>query len=135
MVPRSVKIFVSIHIGITLMGLAAHMKLHPVWESLFFWWASPLSFFSLLVIPVLYVRPVTVAWGVLFNAMTVAIGTIGMSYYFLLTFESPVTFYRLILESTLVPIFILWTKLLLSYFIFVKVSPLKVGPQVEGCLE
>ena len=134
MVPRSVTVLIAIHVGISLPGLAAHMKLHPVQESLFFWWASPFSFFSLLVIPVLYGRAATVAWGVLFNGMTVVIGTIGMTYYSLLTFEGPLTLLRFTTESTLPQVLLLWTKLPLSYFIFRKVSPLKVDSQGDACL-
>ena len=135
MLPRSVKILIAVHVAITLVGLLAHMKLHPVTKSLFFWWASPVSIFSLVVIPVLFARPATVAWGFLFNAMTVAIGTITMSYFSLLTFEAPFTLYRLLTESTLLKIFFLWAKLPVAYSILVIMKPLKIVRPREGCLE
>ena len=133
MIPRRVKVLILIHVAISLIGLMAHMRLHPVTKSLFFWWASPVSFFSIFVIPVLYARPATVAWGYVFNAMTVAIGTITMFYYFLLTFEGPVTFYRLVAESTLPKILFLWSKLLVAYFILMTMRPRRVAGQTEGC--
>lgn len=135
MIPRSAKILIAVHIAITLVGLPAHMKLHPVTKSLFFWWATPVCVFSLFVIPVLYARPATVAWGFLFNAMTVAIGTITMSYFSLLTFEAPFTLYRLLTESTILKVFFLWAKLPVGYFILIKMKPLKSVRPREGCLE
>jgi len=135
MIPRSVKILILVHIGITMIGLSAHMILHPVGKSLFFWWASPVGFFSLLVVPVLYARPATMVWGYLFNAMTVAIGTIAMFYYFLMAFEPPVTLFRIVTESTLPKIFFLWTKLLVAHFALVAMRPLMHVDQIEGCTE
>lgn len=135
MIPRSVKILIAVHIVITLVGLLAHMKLHPVTKSLFFWWATPVSVFSLLVIPVLYARPATAAWGFLFNTMSVAIGTIAMLYFSLLTFGAPFTLYRLAMESTILKVFFLWTKLPVGYFILIKMKPLKSVRLREGCLE
>ena len=38
-------------------------NLHPVTESLYFFWASPVTVFSVIVIPVLLARPSTVGWG------------------------------------------------------------------------
>lgn len=133
--PRSVKILILIHVALSLIGLTAHLKLHPVTKSLFFWWAAPVDIFSLLVIPVLFARPATVSWGYLFNAMTVAIGTIAMFYYFLQAFEPPVTFYRIMVESTLPKILFLWTKLLIAQFILVAMRPLMHVGQIEGCME
>lgn len=135
MLPRSVKILIVVHIAISLLGLLAHINLHPVGKSLFFWWASPVSVFSLIVIPALYARPATVAWGFLFNAMTVVIGTIAMSYFSLLTFDAPITLYRLATESTLLKVFFLWIKLPVAYFILIKMKPLKIVRPREGCLE
>lgn len=135
MVPRSVTVLIAIHGGISLPALAAHMILHPLQESLFFWWASPFSFFSLPVIPILYGRVATVAWGVLFDGMTVVIGTIGMAYCFLLTFEGLLALLGGISKFILPKIILFWTKLSLFYFIFCKVSPLKVDLLGYGCLE
>ncbi len=121
--------------GITLAGVFIHLKLHPPWESLYYFWASPLSVFSLIVIPVLYSRPATSAWGFMLNAVTVLIGTTGMSYYSLLYFERPFTLYRIITESTLPAIFILWARLPVAYLILVKMQSRRVPLRQRGCVE
>ncbi len=132
MIPRTVKILLVVHIVITGIGLMAHMKLHPVTKSLFFWLASPISLFSLIVIPVLYARPATVAWGFLLNGMTVAIGTITMVYFSLLTFEGPFTLPKLFKETTLFQVLFLWAKLPVAYFILVAMKSLKPAREQKG---
>ena len=135
MVPGSVRILIFIHMCISLTGMLAHLNQHPVGKSLYFLWASPLSAFSLIVIPVLYYRPSTVKWGFMLNAGTVLIGTIGMSYYSLLNTEAPLTLYKLIFESALPAILILWTKLPIAFMILKKMKLLIVPQQTRECLE
>jgi hypothetical protein len=115
--------------------MLTHLSLHPVDKSLYFLWASPLSAFSLIVIPVLYYRPSTVKWGFMLNAGTLLIGTIGMSYYSLLNTEAPITLHKLFLESTLPGILILWIKLPVAFLILGKMKPLIVPHHTRGCLE
>jgi hypothetical protein len=115
--------------------MLAHVNQHPFGKSLYFLWASPTSAFSLIVIPVLYYRPLTVKWGFMLNAGTVLIGTIGMSYYSLLTTEPPFTLYKLLFETMLPAILILLTKLPLSYFILKNMKPLIVPRHIRGCKE
>jgi hypothetical protein len=135
MVPGSVRFFIFIHICISLGGMLVHMELHPAGKSLYFLWASPVSAFSLFVLPFLYCRPSTVGWGFMLNAGTVLIGTIGMSYYSLLNLERPLTLYKALFESALPGIVILWTKLPVSYFILKKMKPQKLPQRVRGCIE
>jgi hypothetical protein len=135
MVPGSVRILIVIHMCISLTGVLAHLNQHPVGKSLYFLWASPLSAFSLIVIPVLYYRPSTVKWGFMFNAGTVLIGTIGMAYYSLLNTEAPITVYKILLESTLPAVLILWSKLPVAFMILEKMKPLIVTQHIRGCLE
>ena len=97
-----------------------HLNLHPPADSLYFIWASPFSAFSLFVITYLYCRPSTVSWGFLLNAGAVITGTIGMSYYSLITFEMPLTLYNIFFESTIPAILVLWTKIPISIFILKK---------------
>ncbi len=135
MVPGAVRLLIVIHMGISLGGLLIHMKLHPVEKSLYFLWASPVSAFSLIVIPLLYSRPSTVRWGFMFNAGTVLTGTIGMSYYALLALEGPVTVQYVLFESALPGVLILWTKLPVSYFILKKMDPPVISDRERGCAE
>jgi hypothetical protein len=135
MTSLSARFLILIHIGISLGGVLIHLKAHPLEKSLYFWLASPVSAFSLLVIPFLYARPSTAAWGFMFNALTVLMGTIGMSYYYFLNHEGPFTLYRVITESTLPPIIILWMKVPVAYLILNKMKPQKVSRRVGGCAE
>jgi hypothetical protein len=134
MTPRIVRIMVLVHIGISLGGMFIHLKLHPPGNSLYFWWASPVSVFSLIVIPVLYCRPSTAAWGFMFNAGTILIGTVGMFYYSVLTVERPLTLYNVFLESALPGIFIAWIKLPVSLVILRKMRPLQTVQRGRGCV-
>ncbi len=106
---------------LSLGGLLIHMKIHPVNKSLYFLWASPVNIFSFIVLPILFIRPSTVAWGFIFNAFTVGIGTIGMAYFSVLTFEPPFSLFRLLSESTLPAIVILWAKIPLAMLILQKI--------------
>jgi hypothetical protein len=69
------------------------------------------------------------------NAATVLMGTIGMSYYFLLNFEGPLTLSRIIMESTLPGILILWSKVPIAYFILLKMKPETSSRLERGCVE
>ena len=114
MLSRKVTFFIFVHMVISLIGLLRHVKLHPVDQSLYFWWASPINVISLFVLPCLFARPATVAWGYLLNSFIVAIGTIGMAYFTLLSFEGPLTPQKILFASTLPYILILWLKVPLA---------------------
>ncbi len=133
MVPQRVRFYIFLHVCISLGGILIHMKHHPVGESLFYLWAAVISVFSLLVITLLYCRPSTVAWGFLLNAGAVIAGTIGMSYFTLLNPVVPFTLPKLLLESSLPGIVVLWTKIPISYVILKKMKPLKVSTRTRGC--
>jgi hypothetical protein len=112
-----------------------HLKFHSPFKSLYFWWASPVNAVSLIIIPVLYSRSSTIRWGFMFNAAAVLIGTIGMSYYSLLNLERPLTVYRIIIESTLPNILILWSKIPIAYLILLEMQPQKESLHKRGCVE
>ena len=135
MIPRLVKFLVPVHMGISLLGLVIHLQVHPLSRSLYFWWAAPVSFFSLAVLPVLFLQGKTVGWGYLLNACAVAIGTIGMGYFSLLTFEPPLTMHRLFSESTLPNILLLWIKLPLAHLILRHMRPQPLLTRERGCAE
>lgn len=132
MISRQVKLFILIHICISLAGLAIHLTLHPVDKSIYYWWASPVNAFSLFVITFLYVRPSTVAWGFMLNAFTVLIGTLTMSYYSLLTLERPLTLYLVLTKSPLAGIIVLWIKVPVAYYILVMMKTGKKSDPEPG---
>lgn len=117
MASQKTKFFILLYICVSLAGLVIHLKLHSPTKSLYFWWASPVNIFSLVVIPYLFVHPRTVPWGYLFNAFTIVIGTIGMGYFSLLNIVKPLTLYGLFMGSTLPAIIILWFKWPLAHAI------------------
>jgi hypothetical protein len=106
---------------LSLVGLVAHIYTHPVQKSLYFWWASPVSLFSLLFLPFLFFNRATVRWGYMLNWFTVGIGTITMSYFSLLTLEPPYTLLRFATESTLPKIVFLWMKIPIGAAILKKI--------------
>ncbi len=134
MLKRSVKILLTIYIGISIGGMIIHMNLHPVTESLYFFWASPVNLLSVIVIPVLLARPSTVGWGFMLNAGTILIGTVGMSYYMLLTLEGTVTLQWLFSDSPLKGIVVLWAKLPIAWHILVRMRR-QLSRPVRGCPE
>ena len=135
MITRTVKILILVHMCMSLGGVLVHMNLHPIEKSLYYWLVPPVSAFSLLVLPFLFARPSTAAWGFMLNAFAVGIGTIGMGYFSLHTFEAPVTFARLIADSTLPAILILWTKVMIAYRILYEWrKQVHVRPE-RGCRE
>ena len=123
---RSLTLLIAIHILLSLGGLLLHLRIHPPTQSLFFWWAAPTGAFSLLVIPLLYLRPSTVAWGVLFNFFAVAVGVIGMAYFSLHTLR-PLSIARILFSSTLPDIALLLTKLPLALLILREMRPAAFG--------
>lgn len=135
MITRTVKILILVHMCMSLGGVLVHMNLHPIEKSLYYWLVPPVSAFSLLVLPFLFARPSTAAWGFMLNAFAVGIGTIGMGYFSLHTFEAPVTLARLIGDSTLPAILILWTKVMIAYRILYEWrKQVHVRPE-RGCRE
>lgn len=133
MTPRRVKIMVLMHASISLGGVLIHGKLHPPADSLYFLWAAPVSMVSLTIIPLLYVRPSTVAWGFLMNAATILIGTVGMSYHFVITTERTLTLYNVFMHSALPGIFIVWIKLPVSLVILYSMRPLQSAQRERRC--
>ena len=117
MVSRTAIYLIVIHVLITVTGLLFHLGAHNPTQSLYFWWAAPVSAFNLLIVSGLYLHPRTVAWGVLANAMTVAIGVIGMTYFSIKTVPPPYTPVRILLHSTMAYSLLLLTKIPLAELI------------------
>lgn len=120
---RIVPILIALHMLISLTGVLIHIKLHPPSESIYYWWASLPSIFSLLVVPVLYSRPLTVPWGFMLTAGTVIFGTIGMFYFSLMTLEGPLTLSGIVLRSAFPAIIILWIKVAIAFYILRAMVP------------
>ncbi len=132
MFSKIAKQLLLVYILITLGGLFIHLKIHPPAKSLYFWWASPVNIVSVFLIPALFLRAGTAAWGVLLNAMVVGIGTVGMAYFSILNFEGPLSISAIFLKTTLPDILILWAKIPLASLLYQAVSQVDVGKQARG---
>jgi hypothetical protein len=69
------------------------------------------------------------------NALSVLMGTIGMSFYSLQNMQWPPAVSWIFFKSTLPAIFILWTKLPLSWLILKKIRPHAIYKRERGCVE
>lgn len=118
MLQKPAHMLVCSHMLLSFGGLCLHAGLHPPVKSLFFWWAAPVSVFSLLLLPPLFLRPATVGVAVLMNAFAVTAGVVGMVYFSLLNPPVPLTPGTLLSHSTLAPVCILLGKLPLAQAIF-----------------
>ena len=132
---RSVRLLILAHVCISLGGLLIHIKLHPMSQSLYFWWASPVAAFSVLVLPLLFSRSSTVGWAYMLNAATVAIGTLGMAYFSLLKAEGPLPLSLIFVDSTLPNILILLAKLPIAHLILLQMRPQGLPKRERGCRE
>lgn len=112
--------------GLSLLGIVVHTALHPLRQSMYYWWASPVAAISFFLLPLLFYRKSTVAWGYLLNAFTVIIGIIGMSYYALMKPEG---------SETLPFIPILLVKLIIAHLILRRMRPEGPSPGQRGCRE
>ena len=135
MASNSVRLLLAAYVCISLGGLLIHVKIHPPTQSLYFWWASPIAAFNLVVLPLLLARPSTVGWGYLLNAGIVLIGTVAMAYFSLLSATGPLTLRFLFVDSTLPDILILLAKLPIAHLILLKMRPHGLPQAERGCRE
>lgn len=121
------------HAALSLGGLLIHLALHPVMQSLYYFWAAPADGFSLIVLPMLFLRRSTVGWACLLNALVVSIGVIGMAYYSIIKFEGPLTVYSFLTGSTVPFIAILMAKLPIAQVILILQRSSKPSRPQSGC--
>ena len=111
---KSLHLLIVFHMLLSFGGLFLHVGIHPPTQSLYFWWAAPISGISIVVLPPLFFRASTVGIAVLMNAFSVVTGVVGMAYFSLLNPPDPFTPGTLFMNTTLVPIALLLTKLPLA---------------------
>lgn len=114
---RPAHMLVLSHMLLSLGGLFLHGGLHPPVQSLYFWWAAPMSAMSLLLLPPLFLRASTVGLAVLMNAFAVTAGAVGMAYFALK--GPPVPPSALLSHTPLAPVCILLGKLPLAQAILI----------------
>ncbi len=108
---------------ISLGGLILHLRIHPPGESVFFLLPSLVAALNVLVLPLLYAWPALAPAAFLLTAATVAIGTLGMSYFSAVTWLGPLDPWSLISKSTVPDILVLMAKLPLGWIILARQRP------------
>lgn len=130
---RATAWLVTAHAALSLGGMLIHLTVHPVTQSLYYFWAAPADGFSLIVLPILFLRRSTVGWAYLLNALVVLTGVIGMAYYSILKFEGPLTLYSILTGSTVPFITILMAKLPIAQVILILQRSNKPFQPQRGC--
>ena len=100
---------------LSLGSLLLHVSIHPPGNSLFNWIPAAFGAANAFILPFLFNRPATAPWGYLITWVTVATGTVTMTYYSAANWAMPLTVKNVILYSTLAVIIILWAKVFLAH--------------------
>lgn len=128
--PRLALYMAAAHLCLSLGGLLLHLRIHPMLESYFHWWAGGFGLMNCLVLPGLFLHPRGVGAAYVLNILTVIAGSLGMAYYSLHTLKPPFGLEAIFLKSTLPDILILWAKLPLGQALLEMMRP--HGPRPEG---
>ncbi len=121
---------------LSLGGLLLHLRIHPPGNSLFNLVPAVFGAVNAFLLPFLFNNRTTVPWAYLITWATVGIGTVGMSYYSVVNWFSPVTVKTVIMNSTLADILILFAKVFLAHKILRFYWPGGVNMERgRGCLE
>lgn len=121
---------------LSLGGLLLHLRIHPPANSLFNWIPAVFGAVNAFLLPFLFNNRTTVPWAYLITWGTVAIGTVGMSYYSIVNWSFPITVKTVLMYSTLADILILFAKVFLAHKILRFYWPDGVNMERgRGCLE
>lgn len=121
---------------LSLGGLLLHLRIHPPGNSLFNLIPAIFGAVNAFLLPFLFNNRTTVPWAYLITWATVGIGTVGMSYYSVVNWFSPVTVKTVIMNSNLAGILILFAKVFLAHKMLRFYWPGGVNMERgRGCLE
>ena len=121
---------------VSLGGLLLHLRIHPPAKSLFNWIPAVFGAVNAFLLPFLFNNRTTVPSAYLITWGTVAIGTVGMSYYSIVNWSFPITVKAVLMYSTLADILILFAKVFLAHKILRFYWPDAVNMERgRGCLE
>jgi len=109
---------------ISLGGMALHARIHPLINTTTgefepeYLPAAIIGLVSIILVPLLFLKKRTAAWGYLLNGMAVILGTIFMAHFSLSTINFNQPLFKLILSSTLADILILWGKFMVGKAVY-----------------
>jgi hypothetical protein len=136
MFQKEVREFIWAFFLLSLGGLLLHLRIHPPANSLFNWIPAVFGAVNAFLLPFLFNNRTTVPWAYLITWGTVAIGTVGMSYYSIVNWSFPITVKTVLMYSTLADILILFAKVFLAHKILRFYWPDAVNMERgRGCLE
>jgi len=136
MFQKEVREFIWAFFLLSLGGLLLHLRIHPPANSLFNWIPAVFGAVNAFLLPFLFNNRTTVPWAYLITWGTVAIGTVGMSYYSIVNWSFPITVKAVLMYSTLADILILFAKVFLAHKILRFYWPDAVNMERgRGCLE
>lgn len=107
----------------SLGGLLLHLRIHPPGSEASHWIPAVSGIATTFALPVMFYYRKTVTWAYLLTWVAVIVGTVMMADHSVDHWVSEVTFKRVILESTIADIAILWAKIPLAYMILRIMRP------------
>ncbi|MGA1979230.1 MAG: hypothetical protein ABSG99_01510 [Sedimentisphaerales bacterium] len=99
-------------------GLLLHSRIHPVNTNYSNLVPAVSGLLSVLVVPLLFCRRRTIAYGYVLNGFLVITGTITMAHFSIAHWPNPVTVQAVLLNTTLADILILWAKFFIGKSLF-----------------
>ncbi len=109
---------ISVYFLLSLGGLILHLGVHPPTQHVLFWIPAVFAGINTVIMPFLFYSRTTVFGAYIFTWITVTVGTIGMTYFSILTWgEQAVTFESVVFESTLPYIILLLAKVPLAHIL------------------
>jgi hypothetical protein len=100
---------------IALGGLLLHIRIHTLEASAFNIAPRIIGIISIVVLPFLFNSKKTASAAYVLNLIAIIAGTIGMAYFSITTWTGEVTVTRVILESTLADILVLFARLPIAH--------------------
>jgi hypothetical protein len=105
-------------ITLALGGFLMHLRIHPISDNPANWVPILAGILSIVVVPLLFLFPGTIAYGYVLNGFLAIIGTVVMAHYALAYWPSPTTLDTLLFNSLLAEILLLWGKFFVGKALF-----------------
>jgi hypothetical protein len=105
-------------ITLALGGFMLHSRIHPIAQNPSFLVPFCAGILSVVVVPLLFLFPKTIAYGYVLNGFLAIIGTVVMAHFSLVRWPAPATLQAVLLKTLLADILILWGKFFVGKVLF-----------------